>query len=143
GMAPVLDGVRPIGSSVGAERLYDPSRACVGEALAAQSGVLWVGERDELTVAAVRGLPTGGRRLDALRIDAPMAAKLKTGEPFPWPEDGKGLRIPLVHKGNLLGLLELSDRFDGRPFDVGDRSTASLYAGFCGIALSNASQLHT
>ena len=106
--------------------------------------MLWVGERD-LAVAAVRGLP-GGRNVTTLRPDSVLAPLLADGLPFAWPPGGEvtartALRIPLLHRGKTAGLLELSDRLDGRPFDARDRELASIYAPFCGIALSNANAL--
>ena len=143
--AAMLERLKAIAQAIEPERLYDTILAALGEALDAQSGVLWVGEK-ELAVAAVRGLPAGGRQVGALRPDAAQQALITEGQAFPWPPGESprtGLRIPLIHRGKLLGLLELSDRFDGRTFDARDRETIALYAPFCAIALSNAAALQT
>lgn len=141
----LLERLKGIAQAIEPERLYDAILAALGEALDAQSGVLWVGER-ELAVAAVRGLPPGGRQIGTLRPDSALLQLLAEAVPFAWPpgEPARGsMRVPLVHRGKLLGLLELSDRLDGRPFDARDRETVSLYAPFCAIALANANALQT
>ena len=141
--AALLERLRGIAAALEPERLYDAILSAVGEALDAQSGVLWVGEKD-LAVAAVRGLPTGGRQVGALRPDAALQAFLADGAPFAWPPGEiarASLRVPLAHRGKLLGILELGDRLDGRPFDARDRETLGVYAPFCAIALTNAAAL--
>ena len=67
----LLARLQAIVSAIEPERLYDTVLAACADAVNAQSGVLWVGER-ELTVAAVKGLPPAGRRLDTLRPDAAL-----------------------------------------------------------------------
>src|SRR5205823_1651569 len=49
------------------------------------------------------------------------------------------LRAPLIFRKRLYGVIELSDRLDGRPFDARDRETLAMYAPFVAIALSHAS----
>lgn len=143
GVATLLARLQAIVSAIEPERLYDTALALVAEAVNAQSGVLWVGEK-EMTVAAVKGLPPGGRRLDTLRPDASLLAKIEAGAPFEWPEtpakgDHRGvLRVPLVTRGRIAGLLELSDRMDARGFEDSDKDLLAVYAPFCAIALQNA-----
>lgn len=146
----ILTRLQAIVSAVEPERLYDTVLAASAEAVNAQSGVLWIGEK-ELTVAAVKGLPPAGRRLDTIRPDAAITAKLEAGVPFAWPapEPGKpadaraAIRVPLVFRGKVVGLLELSDRMDTRGFEPADAELLSLYAPFCAIALQNALNLQS
>ena len=145
----LLARLQAIVSAIEPERLYDTVIAACAEAVNAQSGVLWVGER-ELTVAAVKGLPPAGRRLDTLRPDAALLAKIEAGVPFEWPPvDEKpqerkeaphqaAMRVPLVYRGRVLGLLELSDRMDARGFEPADKELLAVYAPFCAIGLMNA-----
>lgn len=139
----LLERLAAIVSAIEPERLYDTVLSAVGDALDAQSGVLWVGEKD-LVVAATRGLPASGGRLDRIRADGPLAARIAEGRPFAWPENaGPGtaqrpaIRIPLLHRDRVHGLLELADPLDGRPFGERERAIAARYAPFCAIALSN------
>ena len=143
----LLGRLQAIVSAIEPERLYDTVLAACANAVNAQSGVLWVGER-ELTVAAVKGLPPAGRRLDTLRPDTALLAKIEAGVPFRWPEEaGDGargaLRVPLVHRGKVCGLLELSDRMEARDFEPADSELLAMYAPFCAIGLVNATTVQT
>ena len=140
----LLERLQAIVSSIEAERLYDTIVAAVADAVDAQSGVLWVGER-ELTVAAVKGLSSAGKRLGTLRVEGALAQRLEAGVPFLWPDaDPRApLRVPLKSRGKLVGMLELSDRLDARNFDERERDVAQVYAPFCAIALTNAATLQS
>lgn len=141
----LLERLKAIVGAIEPERLYDAILAALGDALDAQSAVLWVGER-ELAVGAVRGLPQSGRQIGTLRPDAALKPLLSSDAPFAWPPGDPAhaaLRVPLRHRERLVGLLELSDRLDGRPFDARDHELVTTYAPFCAIALANASALQS
>jgi diguanylate cyclase (GGDEF)-like protein len=79
----------------------------------ALSLLLYDGERDELVFAASEMLSTetlaGGRRSDLPRRDTPLAVRLQTA-------------------AGEVGLVELSDRVDHRPFDEADRERLEAIA---------------
>ncbi len=63
-----------------------------------------------------------------------------------WKPVGRKLRsllaIPIVNKRKTLGVLELSNRLDGRPFDVGDRDLLMQLMGQAAIAIERSQLYH-
>jgi diguanylate cyclase (GGDEF)-like protein len=122
--------------------------------LQAQAGVVLHLSADRLQLVAEHGLHETG--LTAPAMVAPgegvLGRVLSTGETArgrlgSGPEDltpvesepstGEVLAVPLRGMGNVVGVLALYDRVDGRPFDNGDEDGLRTLAGQASIAVDN------
>ncbi len=100
------------------------------------------------TMAGMSGLPVSGAVGNALlQTAAPLSHKelcalvataaLSNAEQHWLADDRLALWIPLVHQGQLLGILMLGLRADAEPFDAEDRSVLASLAWEAGIAIKN------
>jgi diguanylate cyclase (GGDEF)-like protein len=122
--------------------------------LQAQAGVVLHLSADRLQLVAEHGLHETG--LTAPAMVAPgegvLGRVLATGEPARGrlgsgpealapvesePSTGEVLAVPLRSMGNVVGVLALYDRVDGRPFDNGDEDGLRTLAGQASIAVDN------
>jgi two-component system, cell cycle response regulator len=119
-------------------------RATAGAAYVQQAG------RDELVLRAGRGLEARGG-LPRLPIGEGVTGSVAaTGEAVRGAAGSDGLQlaaseptaqelisVPLRTSTGVLGVLNLYDREDGRPFDAGDLETIRTFAGQAAVALDN------
>jgi two-component system cell cycle response regulator len=116
----------------------------------ATAGAAYVLQRDELQLRAGRGLE---RRAAGSRVrtgEGVTGSVAETGEAVRGRVGADGLRlapaeptadelisVPMRASGGVLGVLNLYDRADGRPFDAGDLATIRTFAGQAAVALDN------
>ena len=108
--------------------------------------------RDEMTLRAGHGLDERGARIgDAIDIGAGVtgavavsgeAVRGHIGAPglVAAPSEPRGeelISVPLRTTGGVLGVLNLYDRVDGRPYDDGDLETIRTFASQAAVALDN------
>jgi two-component system, cell cycle response regulator len=122
--------------------------------LQAQAGVVLHLSADRLQLVAEHGLHE--TRLTAPAMVAPgegvLGRVLSTGETARGrlgsgpdvltpvesePSNGEVLAVPLRSMGNVVGVLAIYDRVDGRPFDIGDEDGLRTLAGQASIAVDN------
>ncbi len=108
--------------------------------------------RDELTLRAGHGLDSRGARVgDVLGFGAGVTgAVAESGEAVRGHVGAPGLvaapdeprseeliSVPLRTTGGIVGVLNLYDRVDGRPYDDGDLQTIRTFASQAAVALDN------
>jgi diguanylate cyclase (GGDEF)-like protein len=108
--------------------------------------------RDELVLRAAHRLDTRDARVgDVIAIGAGVtgavaasgeAVRGQLGAPglVPAPSEPRGeqlIGVPLRTTGGVLGVLNLYDRLDGRPYDEGDLDTIRSFASQAAVALDN------
>jgi two-component system, cell cycle response regulator len=119
-------------------------RATAGAAYVRQSG------RDELQLRAGRGLDERGGASRVPVGEGVTGSVAATGEAVRGgtgdgglelspaePSAGELISVPLRTSAGVLGVLNLYDRADGRPFDAGDLETIRTFAGQAAVALDN------
>jgi diguanylate cyclase (GGDEF)-like protein len=108
--------------------------------------------RDELVLRAAHALDDRGARVgDVIGVGAGVtggvaasgeAVRGHVGAPglVAAPTEPRGeemISVPLRTTGGVLGVLNLYDRFDGRPYDAGDLETIRTFASQAAVALDN------
>jgi two-component system cell cycle response regulator len=108
--------------------------------------------RDELTLRAGHGLDGRGAHVgDVLGVGAGVtgtvaesgeAVRGHTGAPGlvtapAEPRSDELISVPLRTTGGVLGVLNIYDRVDGRPYDDGDLQTIRTFASQAAVALDN------
>jgi diguanylate cyclase (GGDEF)-like protein len=119
-------------------------RATAGAAYVRQSG------REELQLRAGRGLDERGGASRVPVGEGVTGSVAATGEAVRGGTGDGGLElspaeptarelisVPLRTSAGVLGVLNLYDRSDGRPFDAGDLETIRTFAGQAAVALDN------
>ncbi len=87
---------------------------------------------------------TGHYRLEAgeeagsvvLRADSPIVERLRRS-PLPLDTDGDGILLPIVAKGDLLGILSLGPRLGDLPYSAEDRDLLNAVAWQVAFAVEN------
>jgi diguanylate cyclase (GGDEF)-like protein len=118
----------------------------------ATAGAAYVrqGTRDELLLRAGRGLEERGGSPRVPVGEGVTGSVAATGEAVRGSTGVEGLRlsddepnarelisVPMRTSAGVLGVLNLYDRADGRPFDAGDLETIRTFAGQAAVALDN------
>jgi diguanylate cyclase (GGDEF)-like protein len=119
-------------------------RAAAGAAYVTQTG------RDDLLLRAGRGLERRGAQSRLQLGEGVTGTVAATGEAVRGRAGDEGLTlsalepsaaelisVPMRTSGGVLGVLNLYDRTDGRPFDAGDLETIRTFAGQAAVALDN------
>ncbi|MFF3904733.1 PP2C family protein-serine/threonine phosphatase [Streptomyces sp. NPDC001848] len=127
-----------VGARYGALGVLDESGESLKEFIAAG-----LSEREYADLAAV-GLPEGRGLLghlishpQPLRVDDIPAHHSSVGFPPGHPRLRTLLGVAISVRGEIYGDLYLSERRDGRPFDVHDENIVVALAGAAGIAIEN------
>ncbi len=117
------------------------------------TATLWLRDKERLTVAAVRGFPDAEKRLGlsvAVADSALFQQMVKSAQPISVPdvrEDPRfppveaphlsWLGIPLISKGELIGLIAL-EKWQAHFYTLEQIQLASTFAGQAAVALDNA-----
>jgi len=120
---------------------------------------LFLGGRDkeELTVIEATGLPAEAREQAMVRLGEGVAGEAaaarrvvlvrEAGADGPGSERGYAggsyMIAPLVHEGEVLGVLCVSERYEAGPFNPGDLEYLEAFAEMAGQILANAIQYRT
>jgi len=121
------------------------TRAAAGTVYVTQSG------RDELQLRASRGVEAIGGAPARLKVGEGVTGRVAiTGDALRGRVDGDGLApspaepkatelisVPLRAGDSVIGVLNLYDRVDGKPFDDADLETIRTFAGQASVALDN------
>jgi two-component system cell cycle response regulator len=126
--------------------------------LQAKAGVVLYGAPDQLHVVKAQGLKEAGLAAPAgiapgvgvlgqvVAFGEAVRGRLGSGSPELEPTEtepaqGNIFAVPLRSMGNVVGVLALYDRVDGRPFDDRDDESLRTLSGQASIAIDNV-QLH-
>jgi diguanylate cyclase (GGDEF)-like protein len=128
------------------ETAVTETRSAAGAIYVVQDG------RDELVLRAAQGLQDRGARLgDVVAVGAGVtgsvavtgeAVRGRVGSTAPTasaeePRATEVISVPLRSSGGVLGVLNIYDRDDGRPYDEGDLETIRTFASQAAVALDN------
>jgi len=134
--------------------VLDTARATLG----AEAGVVLYRSADQLRLVTGQGLEAAGLPEPSavspgtgvlgrvVTSGAPVRGEIGSGPPALQPSGvepahGDVLAVPLRSMGQVVGVVALYDRVDGRPFDEGDEDALGTLVGQASIAVDNV-QLH-
>ncbi len=112
----------------------------------AQGGVMWVaGEtrEDQLHLAAARGLVRVADEQENLDIEG-LPEEIRAAARcavLPWREadgDSNALYAPVRRRGQVVGLVRLTDKLEGETFDAVDQAAVERFLQFADTAVGNA-----
>ncbi|MFE0325353.1 PP2C family protein-serine/threonine phosphatase [Streptomyces sp. NPDC058960] len=135
----VTTAMELVGARYGALGILDESGESLSEFIA-----VGLSEQEYAHLVAEVGLPEGRGLLghlishpEPLRVDDIPAHPSSAGFPPDHPSLHTLLGVAITVRGEIYGDLYLSERRDGRPFDVHDENIVVALAGAAGIALEN------
>ncbi|MGW5665948.1 GAF domain-containing protein, partial [Streptomyces sp. NPDC003758] len=135
----VTTAMELVGARYGALGVLDESGESLSEFIA-----VGLSEQEYAHLVAEVGLPEGRGLLghlishpEPLRVDDIPAHPSSAGFPPDHPSLHTLLGVAITVRGEIYGDLYLSERRDGRPFDVHDENIVVALAGAAGIALEN------
>jgi len=160
--APFADSIRRFAEQIDAaepSQIYESILAQSADLVNAERGSLWLfdEEANQLNIKAARGIPTRQRDIQAIRVGEGIAGSvISAGQPLVTTIDALGkqslperkyktksfISYPIAIGARKIGVLNVTDKRGGAPYDESDLAVIDLVAPQIALALERAAWQH-